>query len=155
MNTDNIEYNIDSIISNATRWKNLAAEQEDFISAYRFKKIEDGLRNYQERSDSDDPSTQNSSVGVKMIEEERFHQIKNIGYTPEIDAINNKNSELINAAIFLLTEDKHHFPITDYWHPDLKEKWLNEPNIERYRMAGAFIAAHLDMLDYKSKNNVV
>lgn len=88
------------------------------------------------------------SVGANAIFQERMEQIQKHGYTLDSDKINS-NEELLKVAIMLLTGDLSFYP---QWKGiELCEKLLSKSMKERYTVAGALIAAHIDLMTEEEK----
>jgi len=83
-------------------------------------------------------------TGVELIAKERQEQIEKHGFDKSHDA-NNRNCELVFAAMFMLTEDKDYWPKNwDMgWYFKFKEKSYQEKLV----IAGALIAAEIDRLN--------
>lgn len=84
------------------------------------------------------------SPGVAQIGAERNKQIAK-GYLTTHDLDRHYNSSLTGAAIGLLQQDYDAFG--DLWTPDQINKYMNLPLKERLIMAGAFIAAEIEVID--------
>lgn len=89
-------------------------------------------------------------TGIELIAQERKEQIEKHGFDVVHDAEFYQRNELVNAAIYSLTQDL-------VWYPDSWKFWfydkmidksirLSEKEfwIERLKIAGALIAAEID-----------
>lgn len=92
--------------------------------------------------------------GIELIAQERKEQIEKHGYTVERDVATNCNHQLVDAAtdlIFfqdpLLMEKLVDNP-PDGWNREIWAKMCRKPYVERLALAGAFIAAELDIINY-------
>jgi hypothetical protein len=83
--------------------------------------------------------------GVELIAEERKEQIEKHGFSIQNDAKYYQENELIKAALFCINTDVFEWPFS--WQEEFRNKIISKTNpIERLKVAGAFIAAHIDML---------
>jgi hypothetical protein len=97
-----------------------------------------------------DPDRDLMSVGANAIFQERIKQIQKHGYTTDSDKVYN-NKELLQMAAMLITGDMTKYPS---WMPiELCEKLMKHSERERYVIAGALIAAHLDLEAEEEKLN--
>lgn len=88
-----------------------------------------------------------STYGVENIRKERVEQIEVHGFSTKKDYENNKNGELIQAALYCIYGDQFHkWP--DNWSNDFKEKIDSKINIGRLTVAGSLIAAEIDRIKY-------
>ena len=96
-------------------------------------------------------------TGIELIAQERLEQIEKHGRTIEKDVANNANGELIMAARGLMIEDEE-FPIgvaekarfSEFpadWDSILCRKMCAKSRKERLIIAGALIAAELDIIE--------
>jgi hypothetical protein len=86
--------------------------------------------------------------GLQMVVRERFEQLKKHGYTVAHDVEKNGSKELIMAVEALLSYsgdgDFGKFPGS--WEVPLCQKMFEKPLIQRLAIAGALIAAQIDVL---------
>lgn len=91
-------------------------------------------------------------TGIELIAQERKEQIEKHGFDVSSDKDSYNRNELVNAAIYSLTQDQ-------VWYPDSWEFWFHDKMkakgarmseeefwIERLKIAGALIAAEIDRL---------
>jgi len=82
------------------------------------------------------------NTGIQLIAEERKEQIEKHGFDVSRDTHYSDN-ELIKAALFCINSDVFEWPF--YWDEEYRIKILSkEDPVERWKIAGAFIAAHID-----------
>ena len=81
--------------------------------------------------------------GIELIAEERQEQIEKHGWSAEHDYFND-NNELLQASRFCLGFDE--WP--DNWDLRFADKISNKDQIGKLKVAGAFIAAEIDRLQY-------
>ena len=82
-------------------------------------------------------------TGAEMIAQERWEQEHKHGF--KICDKHYLNGELIKGALFAINPDVFEWPY--YWLEEFRFKILNKPNeIERLKIAGAFIAAEIDRI---------
>lgn len=87
-------------------------------------------------------------TGIELIAKERQEQIEKHGYTTHIDANQNKDRELVMAAIALLQEHPSIIDFPKSWLVNsLTHKMRNKNYNERLVIAGALIAAELDRIN--------
>lgn len=83
-------------------------------------------------------------TGAEMISKEREEQIKKHGWTLENDE-QYSEGQLIKAALFSINPSQFEWPY--HWNEKFRDKIINKHNeVERLRVAGAFIAAEIDRL---------
>ena len=82
--------------------------------------------------------------GAELILEKRLHQIAEHGFSADFDLANNSRSELLQAAIYLLSQDEYQFPKD--WDKEKLEHLQNKTYVEQLVIAGTFIAAEIDRL---------
>lgn len=82
--------------------------------------------------------------GILAIAHERAEQIYLHGHTPEKDAEMNKNGELVQAALYLLSHDKNAFPCG--WSDEVRKKFDKKPRKERIKVAAALLDAEYDRI---------
>lgn len=83
-------------------------------------------------------------TGIELIAEERQEQIEKHGFDVKQDEFY-AGKELIKAALFAINPDQFEWPF--YWSEQFRFKIIDKPNeIERLKIAGAFIAAEIDRL---------
>lgn len=91
------------------------------------------------------------NTGIELIIKERKEQIEKHGYTFQSDYEMNLKGQLTKAASYLLKEDiKQHFVVPtdalpDGWDLKRFEKMCNKGYKERLIIAGALIAAEIDL----------
>jgi len=85
--------------------------------------------------------------GIHLIAVERQEQIKKHGHSIKEDAEQNNKGQLINGALSLLTSRNDLMPKS--WTPEAVKKIQKKSEIEKLIIAGAFIAAEIDRLQYK------
>lgn len=86
---------------------------------------------------------------IQMIAIERQKQIEN-GKTPEYDAKENSGDALISAAVAMIRDGEGYFggfPVD--WQDSVCTKLLDKPLKERLVIAGAFIVAELEAMQYR------
>lgn len=98
---------------------------------------------------------QNKLQGIQLIAAERQSQIVKHGYTPEKSVeLSNwyENNELLQAAAFAMGQSNV-WPSN--WTTEARDKIVAKEEVDRYAVAGAFIAAHIDFITlmYKAKRN--
>ncbi len=97
-----------------------------------------------------DPDRELMSVGTNAIFQERIKQIQIHGHTIDSDKKYN-DKELLKVATMLLTGDLTHYPS---WMPiELCERLMKHPEREKQVIAGALIAAHIDLETEEEKLN--
>lgn len=95
---------------------------------------------------------------ISLIEAERFRQINEEGYTAEHDDVEKEDDLSTAGALYALNGDNrgHMLPCWpydfEYWKPD--KTHTIEGRIKELSKAGALIAAEIDRLNRKIKNNV-
>jgi len=89
-------------------------------------------------------------TGIELIAQERHEQIYKHGWPLE----KYLEGELIKGALFAINPDVFEWPY--YWLEHYRDKIINKPNrIERLKIAGAFIAAEIDRIQYEESNNEI
>ncbi len=86
-------------------------------------------------------------TGAQLIMDERYEQIHKHHYTPEHDADgSHSKGQLLQYAIFCITLNEEDYPKN--WFHKFADKIIakQENLIERYKIAGALIAAEIDRL---------
>lgn len=95
--------------------------------------------------------------GIELITIERKEQIEKHGRSVKDDVILNNDRQLLSSAIILCHKDPawaFENKIPNGWDPDIWDKMLNKPILERLAIAGALIAAEIDRINYiKSTSN--
>ena len=94
-------------------------------------------------------------TGANLIKKERDEQCMKHGYTIEDDVEMNKNYQLADAARRIILEpiDTRDNYIPPYeWHIEGWQHILSKPYKDRLIIAGAFIAAEIDRLNYLEDN---
>ncbi len=81
---------------------------------------------------------------------ERHEQINEHGYNDCVDEWHTHN-ELIKGALFCINPNQFEFPFN--WSNKAREKILSKNNLDRLRVAGAFLAAEYDRIKLSIKNN--
>ncbi len=82
--------------------------------------------------------------GALLIANERDEQIIKHGFSAEKDTEFYNNAELVQAALFSLHPEIFAFP--GNWNVIYKDKIINKNLLDRYKVAGALIAAEIDRL---------
>jgi len=80
-------------------------------------------------------------TGIELIAIERQEQIEKHGWDLENDK-DYGDGELIKAAMFAINPKMFEWP--SYWTEEFRNKILNKEPIERFKIAGALIAAEID-----------
>lgn len=98
------------------------------------------------------PKTAPVLTGIEMITAERMDQVLKHGYTLEHDIIKNDNGQLEEGAAYLLSVDFGYPGPSDDdtpagWDKDYYRKLLSKPRMERLAIAGAWVAAQIDILN--------
>ena len=94
-------------------------------------------------------------TGIELITKERHEQIYKHKITPEFDFKHNSEEQLVLGAIDLLlvdeimSDDEIKYVTPKGWDADIFLKICSKPYKERLIIAGAFIAAEIDRLQYK------
>ncbi len=88
-------------------------------------------------------------TGIKMIAQERIEQIYKHGYTLETDRKYITRDILKNAAIAILTQNKSLWLI-QHLDEETFDKIMKKEITEQIACAGAFLAAEIDYINYKS-----
>lgn len=89
-------------------------------------------------------------TGVELIEKERLeHKIKH-GKSVKHDFENNKDRELVQAAMALILGNPLMMP--ESWDEEECGKMLAKPYLERLVIAGSLIAAQIDVENYKEND---
>jgi hypothetical protein len=86
------------------------------------------------------------SFGAELIRKERAEQISKHGYTVEQDAVNNANQDLIFAADAIMHRYGDGWPA--HWDKETYNHIMEKPRSEQLAIAGAFIAAQIDVDEY-------
>lgn len=86
-------------------------------------------------------------TGVQLIAEERQEQIEKHGYYISTDAQFHREGELIKAALFAINPWQFEWPF--HWNKQGRDKVLGKSKIDRLKVAGAFIAAEIDIEQYR------
>lgn len=90
-------------------------------------------------------------TGIELIIEERNEQLTKHGYDLDHDIKHYPESKaLITAALFALSLDGQHSQKGWEW---FENKMWDKSMIERFKIAGALIAAEIDRLQAVGKNN--
>lgn len=94
-------------------------------------------------------------TGIELIAIERQEQIEKHGRTVESDVAINPNGELIDAATGIIEDgfefrSVHKRPCN--WNEEIWTKMCGKSYKERLIIAGAFIAAELDRIQYYDKD---
>lgn len=90
-----------------------------------------------------------SMTGIELITNERLeHKVKH-GFSIRHDAENYKNGELAQAAAALLEDDMNMMP---NWGKNIVEKMFSKPREGKLVIAGALIAAQIDVENYKKND---
>ena len=88
-------------------------------------------------------------TGAELIAEERLEQIEKHGWDIEHDSCY-ENEELLQAAVFCICDELEEWP--DGWSEYFEDKILAKDRIGQLTVAGAFIAAEIDRLQYELDN---
>lgn len=88
-------------------------------------------------------------TGIELITKEREEQIEKHGFDAEIDKFYLDN-ELIKAALYAINPKQFEFPFE--WDKCYRDKIRFKSRIEQLKVAGAFIAAEIDRLQYRAKH---
>lgn len=91
--------------------------------------------------------------GVELIAQERDEQINKHGFDETRDTQYYANAELVQATLFSIKPNLFSFPKN--WNPIYAEKIEKKNLLDRYKVAGALIAAEMDRLismGYKSED---
>lgn len=85
-------------------------------------------------------------TGTELIAIERQEQIEKHGRTLQRDIAENQNLELLIGAMALLDvyPSTHSFP--EKWNKTLIQKMMSKPHKDRLVIAGALIAAQIDVM---------
>jgi len=83
--------------------------------------------------------------GIEKIIVERINQLDKHGYTVESD-LKYVDGQLNSIASALITGNPLHWPRD--WDFELYKKWIEEPRQNQLAIAGAFVAAEIDRLQY-------
>lgn len=86
-------------------------------------------------------------TGIELIAQERQEQIEKHGFTVDSD-IQYEAQELLWAAQYCLTGFIAHWP--SGWSIQLRDKIAGKSQVERLAVSGAFIAAHIDLINATS-----
>ncbi len=89
---------------------------------------------------------EDNKTGIELIAQERKEQIEKHGFSIIEDAKFYNDNELLKAAMFCLNPEFHEWPRG--WDIIFRKKILQKSAKERAVVAGAFIAAHIDRLNY-------
>lgn len=81
-----------------------------------------------------------------MIAEERKEQIEKHGYTIEKDVIENRFSQLTDAAMMLLMTDRHKLTPPSFWDVSIWKRMIAKPEKERMIVSAALLAAEIDRI---------
>ena len=88
-------------------------------------------------------------TGIELIAKERQEQIEKHGFTTHIDTNQNRDRELVTAAIALLQEHPSIIDFPESWLVNtLTHKMRNKSYGERLVIAGALIAAEIDRITH-------
>jgi hypothetical protein len=87
-------------------------------------------------------------TGVELIAQERHEQIHKHGWSMDGKYL---EGELIKGALFAINSVVFEWPY--YWLEMYRDKIINKTNqIERLKIAGAFIAAEIDRIQLEESN---
>jgi uncharacterized protein with gpF-like domain len=92
------------------------------------------------------------TTGIQLIAKERKEQIEKHGYTIEKDVLRNTDGQLIQAAIYALTENPADYIYDHSWDEVIDHFDGKTSKVEKLAIAGAFIAAQIDVELYKEAN---
>ncbi len=94
-------------------------------------------------------------TGIELIAQERKERIEKHGRTVEQDVRNNNNRQLIQGATVLTRLNLNTWPLNSIkqekppgWNPAIWERMCKKPYLERLAIAGALVAAEIDMQQY-------
>lgn len=82
--------------------------------------------------------------GAELIQQERWEQIYKHGYDLRHD-LQYKEEELIDVALFCILRDNDLYPKT--WNERFRDHLSTKTDKQRYIMAGAFLAAQIDLME--------
>ena len=88
-------------------------------------------------------------TGIEMVKKELEEMRGKHGFDVMYDLENNKNFQLRDAAMYMLTGNEYDFPLT--WGKEWKVKFDRKSDREKLILAGAFIAAELDRLNTQNE----
>lgn len=92
-------------------------------------------------------------TAIQLIAKERNEQIKKHGRSIEDDAVENSYGQLIDGAINLMKEEFNDRKKPYRWDKKIWEKMRAKPPLQRYIIAGALIAAQIDVDNYLKEEN--
>ncbi|HTJ52651.1 MAG TPA: hypothetical protein VL443_24515 [Cyclobacteriaceae bacterium] len=96
-------------------------------------------------------------TGIELIAEERSEQISKHGYSIEDDIRKYPDSDLIRAACAIAFIAKDGMPCqlpAPDWAWSIRER-IEKDRIHCLKVAGAFIAAEIDRIQYKSATTIL
>lgn len=90
-----------------------------------------------------------NKTGAELIAEERLEQIEKHGWSIKDDSCY-EDGELLEAAVFCISSGCEEWP--EGWSTHFEDKILTKDRIGQLKVAGAFIAAEIDRLQYELGN---
>lgn len=85
-------------------------------------------------------------TGIELIAKERAEQIEKHGYTTERDVVENRFSQLTDAAIMLLMTDRHKLTPPSFWDVSIWKRMIAKSEKERMIISAALLAAEIDRI---------
>lgn len=94
-----------------------------------------------------------NKTGIELIAQERHEQIHKHRRTVEYDSQINSRRILCEGAIALISNygDGSITQFPDHWSPEICAHMISKPYKERLIIAGAFIAAEIDRLQFEEQ----
>lgn len=83
--------------------------------------------------------------GIEKIIVKRIDQLDKHGYSVKSD-LKYVDGQLNSVASALVTQNPLHWPKD--WDFEIYKRWMSEPREEQLAIAGAFLAAEIDRLQY-------
>lgn len=90
-------------------------------------------------------------TGDELIAMERERQVLVKGHTIMTDALKYKNGELLMVANALISKNINDAPHD--WPDEQVKEWIEKDDTERLILAGAFIAAQIDVYNFMQQVN--
>lgn len=88
--------------------------------------------------------------GIEIILKERDHQLKTYSVVSDAEYV---RGELLLVATALIQCDACHWPRD--WHISLFHRWMRNSTVDRLAIAGAFIAAEIDAINWLNERRHV
>lgn len=85
-------------------------------------------------------------TGIQLIADERQEQIEKHGFDVAHDMYYADN-QLLRAAMFCINPETAEWPMG--WDNHFRSKIISKSRVEQLTVAGAFLAAHIDRLQYQ------